>query len=115
MNVLIIHRQLSFLERIEEKFSLGGWQVQKVTCGLDALFAARHKQFDLMLCGFDLPKVSGTEVIRSTRLMSVNQKVTVYFLKAGTEREGLVDLGRRLDCSMMDEQEMESFGKMACI
>lgn len=115
MNVLIIHRQQSFLESIKEKFSLGGWDAQISDCVLDALLTARHKHFDLMLWGFDLPKVSGTEVIRSTRLHSVNPKVPVYFLRGGLEREGLVDLGRRLNGNMIDEQELESFGKMACL
>ena len=115
MNVLIIHRQPSFLKRIKEKFSLGGWDVQTAKCGLEALLTARHRHFDLMLCGFDLPMVSGTEVIRSTRLLSVNTNVSVYFLMEGSELEELIDLGRRLDGNMIDEQEIESFGKLACL
>jgi CheY-like chemotaxis protein len=115
MNVLIIHRQLSFLKKIREKFSLGGWQVQTTDSGLDGLLTARHHHFDLMICGFDLPLVSGMEVVRSTRLVSVNTTIPVFFLKDGFESEKLLGLALRLEAKTMDEREIETWGKMACL
>ena len=115
MNVLIIHRQQSFLEKIKEKFLLGGWHVQTTDCGLDALLTARHHPFDLMVCGFDLPMVSGTEVVRSTRLLSANTTTPVFFLKGGSEPEEQVNLAVRLAAMTMDEKEMEGYGRLACL
>ena len=115
MDVLIIHRQHSFLERAKEKFLLGGWHVQTTDCGLDGLLTARHHRFDLMLTGFDLPVISGTELVRSTRLLSVNQKMPVFFIKAGCESEPQIELAARMQVNFMDECEMDGIGKMACL
>jgi DNA-binding response OmpR family regulator len=115
MNVLIVHRHESFLERIKEKFVLGGWKVQIATCGLDGLMIARHQPFDLMLCGFDLPGISGTEVVRSTRLLSVNTTTPVFFLRDGSEPEAQVNLAMRLEANTLNETEMEGDGRFACL
>ena len=115
MNVLIIHRQQSFLEKIKEKFSSGGWHVQTTDSGLDGLLAARHRHFDLMLCGFDLPVISGTEVARATRLLSVNTSMPIFFLKGGSESDDQIELALRLKAKMMDESEIDAYGKMACL
>lgn len=114
MKVLIIHRQQSFLERAKEKFLLGGWCVQTTDNGLDGLLTVRHHQFDLMLCGFDLPVVSGMELVRSARLLSLNRNTPVFFLKAGSETKSQLELAGKLEVNFMDQSEIESSGKMAC-
>lgn len=89
--------------------------METLDCGLAGLLTARHHQFDLMLCGFDLPMVSGTEVIRSTRLLSANTTTPVFFLRGGYEPEAQVDLAVRLEAKTMDEKELDGVGKMACL
>ncbi len=115
MNVLIIHQHPSFLEKAKEKFLLGGWQVQISDNGLDGLLTARHHPFDLMLCGFDLPLISGTEVVRSIRLLSSNQTISVFFITVGEESAALLDLALRLEANFMSETEIENSHQIACL
>jgi CheY-like chemotaxis protein len=115
MNVLILHPQQSFLKKAKEKFLLGGWQVQISTNGLDGLLTARHQPFDLMLCGFDLPMISGTELVRSIRLLSSNQTISVFFITAGVESAALLDLALRLQANFMSETAIENSHQIACL
>ena len=112
MKVLIIHRQKLFLDSIKEKFLLGGWQVHTTESGLDGLLAARHHPYDLMLCGFNLPVVSGTEIIRSSRNLSRNQNTPVIFLREGIESEGQIFLVRKLKADLLFESEIAAIGKI---
>jgi CheY-like chemotaxis protein len=113
MNVLIIHRQQSFLQKVKEKFLLGGWQVHTTDNGLDGLLTARHHPFDLVLCGFDLPVVSGTEVVRTMRLLSLNRATPVFFISSGNESLGQLQLAEQLEANMMSEKEIEDSRRLA--
>lgn len=103
MKVLIIHRQKLFLQKLKEKFISGGWHVHASDNGLDGLLTARHYPFDLILCGFDLPVVSGTEIVRTIRMLSQNTKTPVFFLKSGEENQSLVNLAPQLEARVLDE------------
>jgi DNA-binding response OmpR family regulator len=48
--------------------------------GLDGLLAARVEKFDLIICGTDLPVITGFELIRSLRTQSINSATTVVFV-----------------------------------
>lgn len=89
--------------------------MQTTDNGLDGLLTARHQKFDLILCGFDLPVVTGTEVVRSSRLLSLNQTTPVIFLKAGSETNSQIELVGKLEAQLMDEEEIESNSEMAAI
>ena len=58
--------------------------------GLDGLLTSRIENFDLIICGTDLPVVTGFELIRSIRTNSVNRDTPVILLSdnidEGTER-----------------------------
>ena len=107
MKVLIIHRQLNLLLRLKEKFISGGWLVHTSDNGLDGLLAARHYAFDLVLCGFDLPVVSGTEIVRALRMLSPNTKTPVFFFKKENEFNSHLELARQLKAKMINEEEFE--------
>jgi len=111
MKVLIIHRQQSFLEGIKERFTSGNWQVQTSNNGLEGLLIARHRPFDLILCGFDLPVVSGTELIRSLRILSLNRSTPVFFL---TEKSNAVqrDFAERLLADVINNTQLEGIHKI---
>ena len=115
MKVLIIHRQQSFLRGVKEKFLSGGWHVHTTDNGLDGLMTARHQQFDLILCGFDLSVISGTELIRSLRMMSFNQATPVFFLKDGNEKAWQIDMADKLEAHLITEEEVnnENTGRLA--
>lgn len=80
--------------------------------GLDGLLAARHLPFDLMLCGFDLPVVSGIEIVRASRILSRNQNTPVIFLREGKETEGQIYLVRKLNAELLFEREIGLIGKI---
>jgi DNA-binding response OmpR family regulator len=113
MNALIIHRQHSFSQMVKEKFSLGGWRVRLTDNGLDGLLTARHHRFDLILCGFDLPVVSGTEVVRSIRMLSLNRYTPVFFLSNGSAAEWQKDFAWKLEAHILVEGEIEKSEKVA--
>jgi CheY-like chemotaxis protein len=49
-------------------------------CGIDGLQAAKLEPFDLILCGTDLPLITGFEMIRSIRNLSRNCLTPVIFI-----------------------------------
>ena len=111
MKVLIIHRQKSFLQKLKEKFISGGWHVYATDNGLDGLLTARHYLFDLVLCGFDLPVVSGTEIVRTIRMLSQNTKTPVFFLKSGDESPSLLELVSQLESGILEEDQFDNFNQ----
>ena len=48
--------------------------------GLDGLLTSRIDSFELIICGIDLPVVTGFEVVRSIRTISINKEVPVILL-----------------------------------
>jgi CheY-like chemotaxis protein len=48
--------------------------------GLDGLLTSRIESFDLIICGTDLPVITGFELVRSIRTNSVNKTVPVVFI-----------------------------------
>lgn len=114
MEVLIIHRQESFLQKVKEKFILGGWHATTTQSGLDGLMIARHQRFDLLLCGFDLPVISGTELVRSLRMLSMNRNTPVFLLTEGVAKEWQSEMAERLEAHTIAMTEIEAGeGKVA--
>jgi len=48
--------------------------------GLDGLLTSRVEHFDVIICGTDLPVITGFELVRSIRTNSVNRNTPVIFL-----------------------------------
>jgi len=65
MKVLVVHRQEAIQQSIKNQ--LGQWYVETYNNGLEGLMAAKLENFDLILCGQDLPVVTGIEMRRSIR------------------------------------------------
>jgi DNA-binding response OmpR family regulator len=108
MEVLIIHRQDSFLQKVREKFLSGGWHATTTQSGLDGLMIARHQRFDLILCGFDLPVVSGTELVRSLRMLSMNRATPVFMLTEGKANEWQEEMAVKLEAHTITLDEVEA-------
>lgn len=81
MKVLVVHRQSAIGEKL--KSHLRQWYVRTTSSGLDGLLASRMERFDLILTGFDLPVVTGIEMVRSIRNFSLNKKTRIIFLDEG--------------------------------
>ena len=95
MKILVVHRQASVLNQVKEILQDNQMVVRYYNSGLDGLLAARVEGFDLIVCGTDLPVITGYEMIRSLRNHSVNTDTMVVFI-ADEIDEKSKHLGRAL-------------------
>ena len=80
MKILVVHRQKETVDQIKSLLSSCNPVVLHAVTGLDGLLTSRVERFDLIICGTDLPVVTGFELVRSIRTNSVNRDTTVIFL-----------------------------------
>jgi CheY-like chemotaxis protein len=81
MKILVVHRQKDTVDVIKSVLSEKKPVVLQTESGLDGLLTSRIEIFDLIICGTDLPVVTGFELIRSIRTNSVNRNTPVILLK----------------------------------
>src|SRR5688572_31479923 len=81
MKILVVHRQKDTVDVIKSVLSEKKTVVLQTESGLDGLLTSRIEIFDLIICGTDLPVVTGFELIRSIRTNSVNLNTPVILLK----------------------------------
>lgn len=110
MNVLIIHRQESFLQSVQEKFLMGGWRVSTANAGHDGLMMARQQLFDLVLCGVDLPVVSGIELIRLLRVDSVNKNTPMFLVTRDQPGPQEGKLAHQLEAHLVGDEDLLADG-----
>lgn len=80
MKILVVHRQKEVVEQIAKTLEGKDLAIMHLESGLDGLFTSRIEKFDLVVCGTDLPVVTGFELVRSLRTYSVNRNTPVIFL-----------------------------------
>jgi CheY-like chemotaxis protein len=80
MKILVVHRQKETVDSIKSVLSGCNPVVRHTESGLDGLLTSRIEHFDLIICGTDLPVVTGFELVRSIRTNSVNRSTPVIFL-----------------------------------
>jgi CheY-like chemotaxis protein len=80
MKILVVHRQKNTVNIIQSVLSEENPVVLQTESGLDGLLTSRIEHFDLIICGTDLPVVTGFELIRSIRTNSINRDTPVIFL-----------------------------------
>lgn len=80
MKILVVHRQKEVVEQIAKTLEGKDFAIMHLESGLDGLFTSRIEKFDLVVCGTDLPVVTGFELVRSLRTYSVNRNAPVIFL-----------------------------------
>lgn len=80
MKALVVHRQDRVVEMVRAVLCKHNPNVTYTSSGLDALLTSRVEAFDLIVCGTDLPVVTGFELIRSLRTNSVNRNTPVVFI-----------------------------------
>ena len=79
MKILVVHRQKKTVDRIKSVLSSCNPVVLHTESGLDGLLTSRIEHFDVIICGTDLPVVTGFEMIRSVRTNSINRQTPVIF------------------------------------
>ena len=80
MKILVVHRQKETVVLIKSVLSGCNPVVLHTESGLDGLLTSRIEHFDLIICGTDLPVITGFELVRSIRTNSVNRNTPVVFL-----------------------------------
>ncbi len=80
MKILVVHRQKSTVAVIQSVLSKGQTVARYTESGLDGLLTSRIEHFDLIICGTDLPVITGFELVRSIRTNSVNRSTPVIFV-----------------------------------
>ena len=104
MKVLVVHRNEAVLESI--KAQLSQWYIRSCMSGLDGLLCCRVEHFDLILCGLDLPVVTGIEMVRSIRNFSVNKKTPVILLAEGKDTADHVRLLNLMNANLLTLDEV---------
>jgi DNA-binding response OmpR family regulator len=95
MKILVVHRQASVLNQVKNILHDNQTVIRYFNSGLDGLLTARVEEFDLIVCGTDLPVITGYEMIRSLRNHSANSDTTVVFV-ADEVSEASMHLGKAL-------------------
>lgn len=80
MKILVVHRQKKTVDLIKSVLSSSNPVVLHSESGLDGLLTSRIEHFDVIICGTDLPVVTGFELVRSVRTNSVNRDTPVIFI-----------------------------------
>lgn len=80
MKILVVHRQKPTVAVIQSVLSKGQTVARYTESGLDGLLTSRIEHFDLIICGTDLPVITGFELVRSIRTNSVNRSTPVIFV-----------------------------------
>ncbi len=80
MKILVVHRQKMVVDQVKSVLQGNSPVVTHTDSGLDGLLTSRIETFDLIICGTDLPVITGFELVRSIRTNSVNKTVPVIFL-----------------------------------
>ena len=80
MKILVVHRQKNTVDVIKSVLSEINPVVLKTESGLDGLLTSRIEHFDLVICGTDLPVVTGFELIRSIRNNVLNRQTPVVMI-----------------------------------
>ena len=100
MKILVVHRQKETVDSIKSVLSGCNPVVRHTESGLDGLLTSRIEHFDLIICGTDLPVVTGFELVRSIRTNSINRATPVIFL-ADEVDEKTTHLGNALGVAGM--------------
>jgi DNA-binding response OmpR family regulator len=80
MKILVVHRQKLVVDQVKLVLHDNALVVVHTDSGLDGLLTSRIESFDLIICGTDLPVITGFELVRSIRTNSVNKNVPVIFI-----------------------------------
>ncbi|HKZ38383.1 MAG TPA: response regulator [Chryseolinea sp.] len=96
MKILVVHRQKDTVNLIKSVLSGSNPVVLQTESGLDGLLTSRIEHFDLIICGTDLPVVTGFELVRSIRTNSVNRNTPVIFLSDKVDQK-MEYLGKALN------------------
>lgn len=80
MKILVVHREVTVSYQVKSIVRDSQSIVRYYNSGLDGLLAIRVEVWDLIICGTDLPVITGFELIRTARTHSINATTPVIFI-----------------------------------
>jgi CheY-like chemotaxis protein len=80
MKILVVHGQKEVIEKVKSVLDTHESIIRFSDSGLDGLLASRVENFDLIICGTDLPVITGFELVRSIKTNSINKHTPVIFV-----------------------------------
>lgn len=80
MKILVVYRQKLVVDQVKSVLFDNNPVIIYFNSGLDGLLTSRIESFDLIICGTDLPVITGFELVRSIRTSSLNKNVPVIFI-----------------------------------
>jgi DNA-binding response OmpR family regulator len=101
MKILVVHRQRMVIDQVKSVLQDNSLVVIHTDSGLDGLLTSRIESFDLIICGTDLPVITGFELVRSIRTNSINKNVPVIFISDQTVDAKTEHLGNALGVAAM--------------
>jgi DNA-binding response OmpR family regulator len=104
MKILVVHRQKDVQQKVKLVLAHTALSIRFYESGLDGLLAAKIEVFDLVICGTDLPVITGFELIRAIRMNSVNVQTPVVFL-ADEINEKMTKLSNSLGVAVLVENK----------
>jgi DNA-binding response OmpR family regulator len=110
MKVLVVHGEKGTLTCLADQLST--WYVEKCTTGLEGLLAAKVTTYDMIICTQNLQIITGVEMVRSIRNLSLNRNTPVIFLADGHETEGLVRVYQMLNASLLTLDEVSAMNNL---
>jgi CheY-like chemotaxis protein len=102
VKVLLVHREEATLRMLKDLLSRKGCMVRTSSSGLDGMLHGRSEKFDWVICGLDLPIITGLELIRTLRLCPTTKNSTVIILGDGEESAECRMHIERLDATIMN-------------
>ncbi len=101
MKILVVHRQRMVVDQVKSVLQDNALVVIHTDSGLDGLLTSRIESFDLIICGTDLPVITGFELVRSIRTNSINKNVPVIFIAGDVVDAKTEHLGNALGVAAM--------------
>jgi CheY-like chemotaxis protein len=101
MKILVVHRQKMVIDQVKSVLQSNSLVVIHTDSGLDGLLTSRIESFDLIICGTDLPVITGFELVRSIRNNSINKNVPVIFISDEVVDAKTTHLGNALGVAAM--------------
>src|ERR1700733_494939 len=92
MRKLLIAEDDFFIRDIYSKvFSLSGYDVQVAVDGMDAFEKIKAQQYDMILLDIMMPRMTGIDVLKNVRSLSIPQKSTPIFIITNLGQQNVIE------------------------
>jgi two-component system response regulator HydG len=96
--ILVVDNEYKICMTIKELLDKKGYSVRITFSGTGAFELLKNEEFDLVLCNYLMPKVSGYDVVKSLDVLENRPKVGI-----------ITRLGERIDTKEREEMKVDFF------